>query len=118
MDKLCLNCKKVVYGRIDKKFCDDQCRSTYNNTSNTEANKYIKSIDRLLKRNRSILQRLNPEGKIKVKAIKLTNLGYNFNYHTHHYKTQKGDNYFFCYEYGYLKLSETEYLLVKKTTKN
>jgi hypothetical protein len=29
--KKCLACNKTLRGRADKKFCDDYCRSNYNN---------------------------------------------------------------------------------------
>ena len=27
----CKHCGNAVHGRLDKQFCDDQCRNTYNN---------------------------------------------------------------------------------------
>jgi len=29
-DKTCENCGKSLYGRTDKRFCNDNCRNTYN----------------------------------------------------------------------------------------
>ncbi|MFA6947300.1 MAG: DUF2116 family Zn-ribbon domain-containing protein, partial [Pedobacter sp.] len=31
MERECLDCGAALRGRTDKKFCDDQCRSNFNN---------------------------------------------------------------------------------------
>jgi predicted nucleic acid-binding Zn ribbon protein len=117
MERLCIDCGNPLHGRVDKKFCDDQCRSNYNNKTRTESNGTVKTINTILKRNRDILERFNPDGKSKVSAAKLMAAGFNLDYHTHIYHTQKGSAYIFCYEYGYLKLAANEFLLVKKEIK-
>jgi hypothetical protein len=114
MERFCLDCGNSIKGRSDKKFCDDQCRNNYNNRLKIEDSSTVKQINAILKKNRSILQTLNPEGKLKITAEKMLRLGFNFNYFTHTYETYKGSIYFFCYEYGYLKLSQEEILLVKR----
>lgn len=114
--KLCAFCNNPITGRADKKFCDDACRSAFNNQLNHESNNMVKNIDNAIKRNRRILKELipEPEGKIKVSLKKLTELGFNFNYITHYLTTQKGATYYFCYEYGYLALEGNYYMLVKR----
>ncbi len=114
MEKLCLDCKSIIKGRTDKKFCDDQCRSNYNNKLKADHHSQVKAINNILLKNRKVLEKLNPEGKIKVTEAKLTQKGFNFKYLTHTYTTQKGDIYKFCYEFGYLKLENNYYLLVKE----
>ena len=113
--KYCLSCNNELHGRADKKFCDDQCRTTYNNQFkvNTGA---IKDINAILKKNRKILHDLTPEeqGKAKVSKKRLLDKGFNFTYLTHQYTTKAGACYTFCYEYGYLKLEEDFYMLVKR----
>ena len=117
MERLCLDCNAVVNGRADKKFCDDQCRTNYNNHLRAEDNSFLNEINRILKKNRDILRAKNPEGKAKVKRDALVRKGFDFNFHTHTYATQKGQVYFFCYEYGYLPLENDELLLVKREEK-
>jgi hypothetical protein len=114
MDKFCLDCEAIIKGRADKKFCDDQCRSNFNNKLKVNHHTQIKTINTILLKNRKVLEKLNPDGKTKVSVVKFMQLGFNFKYFTHTYTTQKGDIYKFCYEFGYLKLEHDYYLLVKE----
>src|SRR6476661_7735120 len=100
MEKLCLDCGITIKGRADKKFCDDQCRSNYNNRLKAESTGVVKTINQILAKNRKVMEKLNPEGKAKTTKSKLVKEGFNFNYLTHSYSTQKGQTYKFCYEYG------------------
>jgi hypothetical protein len=117
MERLCLDCQAILNGRADKKFCDDQCRTNYNNRIRAEDNSYLNEVNRILKKNRDILRQQNPDGKVKIKKAILVRKGFDFNYHTHTYATQKGTTYVFCYEYGYLTLENEEILLVKREEK-
>jgi hypothetical protein len=113
----CLNCGDTLKGRSDKKFCDDQCRTSFNNHLNIDASVVLKSINSILKKNRKILHELlssATDGKIKVSEKKLHDRSFNFNYHTNIYKTRTGAVYYFCYEYGYLLLENNFYMLVKR----
>ncbi len=104
-------------GRSDKKFCSDYCRNTYYNQANSVANNHVRQVNRILSKNRRILEELNPSGKVNIHKDKLLNKGFNFNYFTGIYKTQKGVVYYFCYEYGYLPLENNFYALVKRDEK-
>lgn len=112
----CLACGKPVKGRADKKFCDDYCRNTYNNQLKAGSNNYVRNINNILKKNRRILEELLPENEETAKANKekLERLGFQFKYHTHAYTNQKGNTYLFCYDYGYLPLENSWYLIVKR----
>src|SRR4030067_415827 len=101
MGKECLDCGESLKGRADKKFCSDQCRNNYNNQLNSDSNNYIRNVNNILRKNRRILVELNPNDKIKVHKDKLSEKGFNFNYYTNTYTTQKGTVYYFCYEHGY-----------------
>jgi len=99
----CVECGEKLYGRLDKKYCSDQCRAAYNNKLNSDSNNFMRNINNILRRNRRILIEQNPTGKAKVHKDKLVELGFNFNYYTNVYRTKKKENvYYFCYEYGYL----------------
>lgn len=113
MERLCTTCGMALRGRSDKKFCDDQCRSSYNNVARNANNEIINRVNRILKKNRQILEKLNPSGKIKIRYTELVQSGFDMEYHTHSFKTLKGNHYFFCYDYGYLTLAADSVLLVK-----
>jgi len=110
-----MDCNSVLQGRIDKKFCDDHCRSNYNNSIRAESNSIIRSINLILKRNRDILERFNPDGKTKVNSLKLQAAGFDQNYHTHTAYTKQGTLHIFCYEQGYQQLGPGEFLLIRET---
>jgi dipeptidase len=112
--KNCLSCSKQLFGRIDKKFCDDHCRAAYNNRFKAE-NQVVKDINAALRRNRKILESLVPvpAHNIVVSFQQLTDIGFNFRYHTHVSVNNQGANYFFCYEYGYVPIENSLYKLVK-----
>lgn len=115
MEKKCLQCGEKILGRVDKKFCCDQCRNTYNNLQNRDANNYIRNVNNILRKNHRILSELNPNGKINLPKQKLFEKGFNFNYHTNIFETKAGKVYHFCYDQGYLFI-DNEYvtLVVKK----
>lgn len=110
--RYCLNCDNPIKGRLDKKFCSDQCRTTHNNRLNSDANNFVRNINNILRKNRRILAELNPNGKAKVKEKVLAETGFKFSYFTNEYITKSGNVYRFCYEYGYLKLKNNQYALV------
>ena len=72
----CIECNEPLKGRSDKKFCDDHCRSTFNNRRNRMDNNTIRKINLRLNRNRRILKDLYSNGKKKVKHLELSNKGF------------------------------------------
>lgn len=110
----CLECGDELFGRVDKKFCSDQCRNNYNNKQKRSDNNYIRNINNLLRKNHRILASLIKGDKASAKKDKLVSLGFNFNYFTNTYTTKDGRTYYYCYDYGYLPTNEDWYTLVKK----
>ena len=117
MNKQCKTCGESILGRSDKKFCSDQCRTSYNNLQYRSENNYVRKINRVLKNNRRILSELNPHGKTKTHLNELTTAGFNFEFFTSIYKTKTGNTYYFCYEHGYLALENNFYALVVRNRK-
>jgi hypothetical protein len=113
-EKGCLECESPFKGRVDKKFCSDQCRIAYNNRLNSDGNNYVRNVNNILRKNRRILIELNPEGKNRVTREKLRSKGFDFNYYTSTYITKEGAQYFYCYEQGYLPIEKDQCLLVIK----
>lgn len=111
--KKCEECGRELFGRVDKKFCTDACRSAYNNRLTGGHDRLVRSVNRKLRKNRTLLMEVAPEGKAKVKKEKLFQRGFHFDLFTSTYKTKDDRVYHFCYEYGYLDLGN-DYLLVVK----
>lgn len=106
-DKLCLECETPLIGRIDKKFCNDMFRNSYNNLLNKDANEYVRKVNVILRKNRRILSSLmNGSEKVKATKEQLLLNGLNFYYYTNIYQTKQSKKYFFNYELGYLELEE------------
>lgn len=112
--KHCIDCGKEIYGRVDKKFCNDYCRNNYHAKNNRESNNYMRNVNNVLRKNRKILEVLNPEGKKKVTKDVLAAKGFNFHYFTNSYTTKTGNTYYFCYEHGFMELDNDWLALVIK----
>lgn len=113
-ERTCPVCGFQLLGRSDKRFCSDICRNTHNNKLRRDVNNYMRTINNILRKNRRILENLNPGGKTKIKREKLLNKGFSFEYYTHIYKTNTGNQYHFCYEQGYLAIEDDYFALVVK----
>lgn len=62
-EKTCKFCNKALIGRADKKFCDSECRSSYYNALNRNANNFMRKINRTLSKNRRILKKTESRWK-------------------------------------------------------
>lgn len=115
--KTCCYCDKTLEGRSDKKFCDPYCKSAYHYQKSLEQSpKFYHKVDNQLKTNRRILKQFNKAGKSTVRASILIDEGFDPNFFTHYWKTNKGDVYLFVYEFGFLRQTEHQkdkYLLIK-----
>ena len=110
----CQECGTELIGRVDKKFCNDQCRNTFNNRQNKTANEYVRKVNSILRKNRRILEVLCIGETAKTTKEQLLLEGFNFYYYTNIYTTQQGKSYYFVYDYGYLELEDEKITLVKK----
>lgn len=110
--KKCLECEEMFLGRSDKKFCSDSCRSSHNNRLNSDATNFVRNINNILRKNRRILEALNPNGKARIHKDKLMEEGFKFSYFTNQYVTKSGNIYHFCYEQGWMELDNNYYRLV------
>ena len=112
--RYCQCCAQVLYGRLDKKFCDEGCRNNFNNQQNSVQNKEIRIINRVLKRNRAILLAFLALEKKQTKVDRECLLleGFNFRYMTHQGVDQDGQLYQICYDVGLISEQHTDYLIV------
>ena len=114
--KLCQSCSKPIKGRTDKKYCNDYCRNNFNNQSHSSSNNYMRHVNGLLQKNRRILAAILPStaSRTKTSHSQLLEKGFLFQYSTHQVLNKKGHQYHFCYEYGYLALNESSYMVVRR----
>jgi len=114
MANICQECGDPFKGRSDKKFCSDSCRNAFNNHFNRDSTNLMRRVNRTLRKNRNILEGLNPNGKSKTSKKVLLQKGFDFGFHTNTYTTKNGNTYYFCYEQGYLPLEKELFALVIK----
>ena len=113
-EKKCLECGDSFKGRIDKKYCSDYCRNTYNNKVNRDSKNLIRNTNNRLRKNYNILTKLNKTGKVKVSRSRLISHNFDFNFFTQIYVTKASKTYFYVYDQGYLELENEIYLLIKR----
>lgn len=97
--QVCKECGKLLSGRIDKKFCNDNCRSSYANRKYREQNKEINRINKILKRNHSILSSILSGGASECFTRDLFIKGFSFDYFTSINTTEQIEIY--CYDISY-----------------
>lgn len=112
MMNTCLYCNDELKGRVDKKFCNTQCKSAYHNQSTSSIETYIRNINKQLRANRSALRTACPQGKATVRKEFLLKLGMDFKHLTHSWKSRGGNLYYFCYDYGYTPAFEPDKVVI------
>lgn len=113
--QVCLECGSKFSGNTNKKFCSADCKSIYHNKKRKAEAEEIGAIINILKSNRRILAEIAGDKSVKnMSEQQLLDRGYIFRYHTHR-RINKGDSkeYIFCFDYGYLPLSNGWYTIVK-----
>lgn len=109
----CLVCNNKMPARVNKKFCSDACRVYYHNARLAEFNTLKRKIHTIIGRNRKILKMLFDIGKTTVSEKELMAQNLNFEYFTSQYITATLRTYYYCYDFGYCKLDNDKYLVVK-----
>ncbi len=114
MKRICPVCDSQFDGRVDKKFCCDQCRNTFNNKLHQDTNNFTRQINRILKNNRRILSEFYENNNRKIRKEKLQSSGFNFDYLTNIFKTKNGKIYYFCYDLAYIILDDNWISIVER----
>lgn len=108
----CLYCNEKLAGRIDKKFCDEYCKSAYHyQKSRVSTSNFFSQVDKQLRLNRKILKTYNKAGEALVQAKALLDEGFNPNFFTHCWKNKSGEIFWFVYEFGFIKQQEKFFLM-------
>jgi hypothetical protein len=76
----------------------------------------MRQINHLLQKNRRILASIltGSSNRTKTSHAQLLEKGFLFQYSTHLVSNKKGLQYHFCYEYGYLAINESSYMVVRR----
>ena len=116
INNYCLECSEELHGRADKRFCNDLCRTSFNNRrrsrESAEEPSFIRDIPKIILNNYRILYKLSAGKKTTVKRATLNRHGFNFKFMTSYYKNSDGDIYHFCYDLGYLPIKDDLVLIV------
>ncbi len=116
--RYCLNCKRAIAGRLDKKFCSDSCRTMYNNRLYRERKGSLERIDRILKKNHAIMEKLYSRGEREIDFSELFGMGFNFDYITSLRENPDTGSSFIigCYDYSYVIDRNGKVTIGKKNT--
>jgi predicted nucleic acid-binding Zn ribbon protein len=102
-EHLCLQCGEAIYGRPDKKFCNDHCRSEWHNHRGRQSLKMLKMrYMHALEKNRSILLSCLERGLRSVSVEELALLGFRFDCVSSHFQIN-GHNEYGCLDIRYRK---------------
>ncbi|MBC6492781.1 hypothetical protein ACFSQD_17500 [Flavihumibacter stibioxidans] len=115
-NRKCLWCEQPIRGRADKKYCDDNCRNAFNNQRQEGEYNLVRNINRTLIRNRRILATVMQQAGSETCISKdiLLQMGFQFKYFTQAFTSADGQVCHCCYDYGYLRLPEEGFLVIKK----
>lgn len=92
----CLYCNSPIYGRLDKKFCNNDCKYKFNNLTKRHRKEMYNEDILLLKKNYSILERLLQANLKSARLDELDALGFNAYYCTY---AIRQNNYRICHCY-------------------
>ena len=110
----CHECGTELVGRIDKKFCNDQCRSSYHNRRYRIDTQAMRPLTIILKRNRTILKSMKPNKSIH--KLELLRMGFNFRYFTSAVKHENRNFCFYIYDYGYTSIDKDHIIILNQNS--
>jgi len=116
---ICPTCSKEFFGRLNKKFCCEDCKSDFNNRKAADLKKELPD-NKLLQKNYLILKELYPEsmGEVGIETTMFYKKGFDFQAPSRKVKTHKYG--FECYlnnGYAYRVLNDrtVQQLLIYKS---
>jgi predicted nucleic acid-binding Zn ribbon protein len=106
-EKPCKNCGKALFGRTDKRFCNDTCRNAFNRNKSLREHQAVHEnlpeIFKIIKRNYELLKALGPpasDTQVWIRNGYPEDEGINPKFFTSVY--QEGDILWrFCFDYGW-----------------
>ena len=112
MKRFCKECSKQLYGRLDKRFCTDGCRSSFNNKRYKSEYAIFRKINQALRRNRNILKQIADKDYCLVHKMALDAEGFNFQIFNSVFTIENGHQVRFCYDYGYILADDEEVFVI------
>lgn len=103
----CQHCGNILHGRTDKRFCNDDCRNSYNRAQKQAykrgANPNIPAILKIIQKNYELL-RANGQPETDSHTVISTGSPETYGIHTKFYTSiyQEGDStWYCCFDYGW-----------------
>ena len=110
---VCLECgDKIRYGRTDKKFCCEDCRTRHNNALARDSRSFRRRVMQALTRNYTILTNLHKADVGSIEMLDLMTMGFNPSIVTSHRKSGRHDEYS-CFDIKYIMTSTRVYSISK-----
>lgn len=110
---VCLECgDKIRYGRSDKKYCCEECRTRHNNNLARNGRAFRRRIMRILTRNYEVLSSLLKAEIGSADLIDLMSMGFTPSVVTSHRKCGKHDEYT-CFDIKFIMTGTRVYSISK-----
>ena len=101
----CLECgDQIRYGRTDKKFCCDECKTRHHNNQAKASKAFRNKVIALINRNYEVLDELLKSGVTSADLLDLAAMGFSPGLVTSYRRSGKHDE-FTCYDIKYLMTS-------------
>lgn len=106
-ENTCEHCRKPLFGRTDKRFCNDTCRNTFNRAKaereKIQAHENLPEIFRIIKKNYEILKKkvpnaLHADESVFTSTGKFLDTGFNPRFFTSIHTTSNGETWYCCFE--------------------
>ena len=101
MSRTCLRCGAPLHGRIDQKFCSDDCRTDYHNEQRRLREKELREVNRILSGNWRILSENLRNGRARISVPELASQNFNFQIYTATQRRFPGRRTYWCYNCAY-----------------
>ena len=111
---VCLECgDKIRYGRIDKKFCCEECKNRHYNKLARSSRAYRRKIMARLARNYQILEQMIKSGEESVELTDLVSAGFTPESVTGYHKNRFKSDEYWCFDIKYMMTDSRVYSISK-----
>ena len=111
---VCLECgDQIRYGRIDKKFCCDECKTRHYNNLAKGSRAYRRKVMNRLSQNYQILEQLVKSGETSVELTDLMSYGFAPDVVTGYHKNRFKSDEYWCFDIKYRMTDSRVYSISK-----